>query len=129
MNLRLIAKGSCLLAVAALIALPHAPSRAASPPGSVVPGELLVGVRPESDGRLQAARLTTTFGAAVAVHPELHTYVYHVRPGVSLDAAIAQLKAMPGVLYAEPNHILHAAATPNDSLYASQWGPQKVQAD
>src|SRR5205823_1243403 len=84
----------------------------------------------ETDDGWQAARLTTNFGAAVSRHPQLHVYRYRLRQGVSVQAAITQLRKRRDVLYAEPNHILHAFATPNDTFYATkQYGPQKVQAD
>jgi thermitase len=43
---------------------------------------------------------------------------------ISRDAArlSTTLSALPGVKYAEPNYVLHATATPNDSLYSQEWG-------
>jgi subtilisin family serine protease len=40
----------------------------------------------------------------------------------SLKAALHGYKRDPGVLYAEPNYIVHALAQPNDPLFSQQWG-------
>ena len=48
---------------------------------------------------------------------------------VQSEAALASLRQRGDVVYAEPNHILTALSTPNDSSYASQWAPKKIQAD
>src|SRR6185295_16845609 len=42
--------------------------------------------------------------------------------------AIQALKAMPEVLYAEPNYIMHADNTPNDPQFASLYGLTKIGA-
>jgi subtilisin family serine protease len=42
---------------------------------------------------------------------------------------VSGLRGAPGVRYAEPNFILRAAdVSPDDPLWSSQWGPQKVDA-
>ncbi len=54
----------------------------------------------------------------------------HVRlpKGLSVAAALARYKQMPGVVSAQPNFFYTVAATPNDALYAQQYGPVKIQA-
>src|SRR5262245_46926331 len=50
---------------------------------------------------------------------------YRVEGGAAgVDRALAELKRMPGVLYAEPNVRVHVAAAPNDPYYSSSgsWG-------
>ncbi|HEV8429628.1 MAG TPA: S8 family serine peptidase [Pyrinomonadaceae bacterium] len=42
--------------------------------------------------------------------------------------AVGALKNEPDVLYAEPNYILHALATPNDTHFATQYGLSKIGA-
>lgn len=49
-------------------------------------------------------------------------------PGVSVGAAVADLERMDGVLYAEPDRILHQAATPDDPLLSYQWGLSAIRA-
>jgi subtilisin family serine protease len=41
--------------------------------------------------------------------------------GVTVDAAVAALRARDDVLYAEPNYLVHADAVPNDSRFGDQW--------
>ncbi|MCX5789870.1 MAG: S8 family serine peptidase [Elusimicrobia bacterium] len=41
--------------------------------------------------------------------------------GMTVAAGLSVLKAMPGVLAAEPNHAYRALKTPNDPLVGSQW--------
>src|SRR5579871_4528309 len=93
------------------------------------PGEILVGLRASDDRAEVAASLAQTIGPVAAHHVALHTYRMQLKSGLLLQNALAQLKARPEVLYAEPNYLVHSAATPNDTGYANQYGPQKVQAD
>src|SRR5438034_724746 len=85
MMTRRSALSMCLLAILAAGMLPSSRARAQAPPGEIVPGEVLVGVRAEADDRSEAARLTTNFGVAVASQPTLHAYRYLIRQGVSVQ--------------------------------------------
>ncbi|MFP4380136.1 MAG: S8 family serine peptidase [Candidatus Sumerlaeia bacterium] len=57
-----------------------------------------------------------------------HTYKYipadvvHLDGRLSLKATIAAYLQNPSVAYAEPNYILHAGATPDDSRFDELWG-------
>src|SRR5262245_11672055 len=42
--------------------------------------------------------------------------------GVSVNEAIDLYRKNPDVLYAEPNHIVHTTASPNDPSFGSLWG-------
>lgn len=44
----------------------------------------------------------------------------------SASALLKSLRARRDVLYAEPDHLLYAAALPNDPRFAEQWGLQNV---
>lgn len=46
--------------------------------------------------------------------------------GVSVEEAIRQYEAMPGVRYAEPNTKYELAVAPNDPRYLQQWGYDNV---
>jgi thermitase len=96
---------------------------------AVVPNEVLVGVRADQDDAQEAYRLNAAVGVAVGWQPELHTYRVHLQPGMTIGAAIARLRQRGDVVFAEPNHIYHVQATPNNPYYGNQWGPQKVQAN
>lgn len=115
-------------AILSLFLLP--PGRAGAEPGSeVMPGEVLVGIRPLSDNAATSQRLAATVGAEIGHQSQLHVRRLRLRPGMTIDAAVARLQQEADVLYAEPNHVYRISATPNDSRYANQYGPQKVQAD
>lgn len=45
-----------------------------------------------------------------------------LQSGVSVAEAIRAYEAMPGVLYAEPNHTRTLYGVPNDPLFPGQWG-------
>ncbi|MCA9772221.1 MAG: hypothetical protein KC466_07410, partial [Myxococcales bacterium] len=45
-----------------------------------------------------------------------------------VDGAVSALSASGGVEYAEPNYLLHASAIPNDPLYGSLYGMDKIDA-
>lgn len=42
-------------------------------------------------------------------------------PTASLSQTLSAYRANPDVLYAEPNYVLHALQTPNDSFFPSMW--------
>jgi thermitase len=55
--------------------------------------------------------------------------VVRLRPGRSVDAAIAAYARLPGVEYAEPNYIARTAlASPNDPSFGSQWNMTRIAA-
>jgi thermitase len=49
-------------------------------------------------------------------------------PGVSVGAAVADLERMDGVLYAEPDRVLHQTTTPDDPLLSLEWGLTAIRA-
>ena len=51
-----------------------------------------------------------------------------LRPGRTVDEAIAALRRNPNVLYAEPDFIVRKIATPNDPSYGSLWGMSNIKA-
>ena len=108
------------LLLAALLAALACGSRgpqAAVSPGSVAPGELLVGLRPGSPAALVPQSFQATEGFAAGSIGELGVLRVALRPGLSLAAAAAALARRPDVAYVEPNGIVSAAATPNDTSY------------
>jgi subtilisin family serine protease len=61
--------------------------------------------------------------------PEIQAYLVRLEER-DVSAKLYEAKAMPYAgLYVEPNYYVHAALTPNDPLWASQWGLPKVRAD
>ena len=95
----------------------------ASSQSEFVPGELLVGFR-------TGARLSVPAGRVMGSHRGLSAVRVKVDAGKSLDAAAAELRRNPDVLYVEPNYIRRTTAAPNDPYFQfSQYGPQKIKAD
>src|SRR5262249_37486452 len=41
---------------------------------------------------------------------------------IYVESAIQVLRALPSVLYAEPDYIVHALNTPNDQFFNQEWG-------
>ncbi len=119
------------LALAALVlALPWA--RAAGEPTlerDTVPGEIVVGYAPGAEFYSAPQVRIAGVGDNLGYHPTLHAFHVRLHPGVSIETALAQMRRQPGVLYAEPVHVLHALATPNDPSFGSQWAPTKIQAN
>src|ERR1041384_5770492 len=105
--------------------------RANNPNPEIVPGEVVVGVRAGLDAPAKWLGTASNVGTAAGYVRQLHVYRILLRPGLTIDAAITILKKRADVLYAEPNHVVHAVADPNDPYYVNgtQWGPQKVQAN
>jgi subtilisin family serine protease len=91
-----------------------------------VPGEVIVRYRSESIARNRTGRniLAARTGELLSVEVERRhsadvisgLRLVHVDPDNTLDA-IAALRSQPDVLYAEPNYIMRAAATPNDPRF------------
>ena len=95
---------------------------------SYVPNELLVQFAPGvADAATAAVRSLLSAG--------LKERIGRARPGdrgavelfslpdhVSAESAAARLRGHPAVTYAEPNHYVYPAVTPNDPSFDQQWG-------
>jgi len=111
---RAAAAGLALLALLGLAA--------ARPAGAeIAPGRVVVGFWDASAaGRFSAARAAALgLRAGLALGP-LTAQVVEVPAGTEADWA-ARLAREPGVRYAEPDALFHAALAPSDSLYSQQW--------
>jgi subtilisin family serine protease len=71
------------------------------------------------------ARADVERDATPAVHG---LEVVDPEPGVSVGAAVADLERMDGVLYAEPDRVVHQTTTPDDPLLSSEWGLTAIRA-
>jgi subtilisin family serine protease len=49
-----------------------------------------------------------------------------VQAGQTVATAIRELERDPSVAYAQPNHVYHAMAVPNDSAFGQLWGQSNV---
>lgn len=107
------------LVIAAITVCLFAAAQAASA-ANYVPGEVVVGYAPRQAPAF-AADVRRTMGvraaaAAVAPAPADGEQVLRVPRGMSVAQAIARLSRQPGIAYAVPNYIAHAAGSwiPND---------------
>lgn len=104
-----------LLAGAIVLAL--APAASATP--RAVPGQVVVRYAPDATAAQRAAA-DRAAGVQEALGAVRGTGARVVGVAGSVSAAVARLNASPGVLYAEPNYIYTALATPNDPQYGQQ---------
>lgn len=96
-------------------------------PGSV-PGRVLVRLRPSVNARTwtqrgRAGREERRFDSVPGLR------MIALAPGESADDAIDDLRRDPDVLYAEPDYLLEAFATPNDARFGDLWGLHNVGQD
>ena len=96
-----------------------------------VPGEILVRFRSESKSKgLGPQLLTEKTGRQIPLSIQAVSPAFEIVEGLRLakvnpadtSDAIEALRARPDVLYAEPNFIRRALATPNDPRYPQLWG-------
>ena len=114
----------------AFVSISPGSSHASSPVSSwagYVPGELIIGLGDVSSETLQTF-LDGWHAKIVGELPEIRAYLLRFQEP-SVSATLSEAKAHAGFGYMEPNYYVHAAFTPNDPLWASQWGLPKVRAD
>ena len=83
------------------------------------PGRVLVKYRSSAEGEKLPGALRHYRRSGVILH--------HVPAGHGVDKTLADLRADPAVLYAEPDYMLEALAVPNDPLYGKLWGMDKIE--
>ncbi len=114
----------------ALTSLAAPPAATAAPRPEVVPGEILVRLRPglalSADGRSSQRALGASLAAlgAQAARPiaaGAPVYRLRIAPGADPVAAAARLAADPAVAYAEPNYRRAVTRAPNDEIFPQQW--------
>jgi subtilisin family serine protease len=102
-----------------------------------VPGEALVRYQNETTAKLQETALSVLISQGRSFSVQIERFegsdlvdglrLAHVAPEDTLNA-IQALREQPGVLYAEPNYIMHADVTPNDPQFGSQYAWPKIGA-
>jgi thermitase len=102
---------------------------ASSPPGGgeFVPGEVLVKFKSGAPPAGVRAALSAQNARAAGQVPVLGVQRLTVPEGQEL-AVISALRHHPLVEYVEPNYIIHAILTPNDTYFSSQWGLTQIGA-
>jgi subtilisin family serine protease len=137
-----------LIAALSLIAsaAPAADAQGAAAPGGAPfrPGVVLVGFRPgvsvgeryaieRAAGAAAARHLGPSVRAASAraeaasgVHPRSLAPLELRVPAGEVLAVVRRLRGAPGVLYAEPDYLMHADAVPNDPSFGVQWADENT---
>jgi subtilisin family serine protease len=95
--------------------------------GGYVPGELIIGLGGQSNETLQRV-LDSWHAKIVGELPEIQASLVRLSE-TGFSATLSEMEAYAGFEYVEPNYYVHAALTPNDPLWSSQWGLPKVRAD
>ena len=117
---RIAAAAACLILVGLA-----APGQAAA---EAVPGELLVRFERGVGG---ADRADARADHDVTLKKQTRVsglQLVKAEPGQTVGEAVLELEGDSRVAYAEPNTIVRAASTPNDPLYGTLWGLEKIKA-
>jgi subtilisin family serine protease len=67
-------------------------------------------------------------GRARALAANLNLHLVDTPPGLSVAETARRYRTNPNVLYAEPDYLVTALATPTDPLWAQQWDMTKISA-
>jgi subtilisin family serine protease len=90
--------------------------------GEYVPHEAIVKFRNDpSTTELQIAAIGVEARSFQPLSIE-NTYIAKLEQGTPVDDAVGELNGRADVVYAEPNYIYRAAATPNDPKQSGLWG-------
>lgn len=93
----------------------------AAPRSSFVANHLIVVFKPDADEQ-KKDNLANEHGDEVLSRLDgIGGRLVKIRGNRSLEQAIREYRSADQVLFAEPNYILHAVVTPNDTLYGTQW--------
>ncbi len=98
------------------------------PGQTAIAGDLLVGLEPGVNDRAFRRQIGPV-GQVMGRSAPLNAYRIRLNAGVSDALALQWLRHQAGIVYAENNHRIQIAATPNDASFAAQYGPRKVKAD
>ena len=110
------------LALAGFASAAGAPAPTSAPRPEYVPGELIVRFEAGS-GPTRRAEILRQNGARRKRTLRLPgAEVVSVARGKSVEAAVRELEAQPGVAFAEPNYIYRPTAMPNDPRFGALWG-------
>ena len=123
--MRLHAQRLCWLVVMLLAALPLC--RAADEPAA----RFIVRLRASAAGMQDVAALAARQGLITSearpIGAGMHLLRVRAAHGEPATTLLAQLRADPGVEFAEPDGRRHALAMPDDTLFAAQWYLQDAQ--
>ncbi|UCD36338.1 MAG: S8 family serine peptidase, partial [Nitrospiraceae bacterium] len=87
-----------------------------------VPGEILIKYRSSSPKARAAFRTARHLSPGNSGLEKVRIARIRLPETMGVAEALEQYRQDPDVEYAEPNYILHAAATPNDGSFTELWG-------
>ena len=91
-----------------------------------VPGEVLVKFKAGTSAGAVAAADRAAGAQPIRTFATIGVRHVGLREGVAVPAALRAYQQDPNVLYAEPNYIVYADATPNDPYFYRQWGLHNI---
>ena len=96
----------------------------ALPPAQAAPGQVLIRYNTALSAQSIQPAIATLASRVTAIGHSGYSLV-ELKPGFeSIDAAMARLRALPGVAAVQPNYIYHATALTNDPQIGQQWALQ-----
>lgn len=105
-----------------------ATSSFAGSPVQYVTGEILVGFKPGTYMAAKKAAVAKIAGTVAMEIPEINVQEVRIPTSLTAAQAIAKIKTMPGVLYAEQNAKKQKTFVPNDPQYNGQYHLPKIHA-
>jgi subtilisin family serine protease len=98
--------------------------------GQFVAGEIIVKFRPATTAVQRNAIVTGRAAGLIRRFEALGVNHIRLRAGQSVETAVAEFRALPEVVFAQPNYIRRMAVNPNDPWWQIGfiWGPVKIQA-
>ena len=95
--------------------------------GEAIPGEVIVGFKGAITGSAAQESLITRHGGEILdEEPALNCVLVRAK---DVHTFIRNIMREEMVDYAEPNYIVRATYTPNDTYYSYQWGIPAIKAD
>ena len=98
------------------------------PGHTTLAGDLLIGLEDGANDRAFQDQIGH-LGQITGHSSPLRTYRVRLNAGMDDALALQWLRHQTGVAYAENNHRVQIASTPNDASYAAQYAPSRIKAD
>ncbi len=99
------------------------PARDGSPQAEYIDGQVLVRFSAGLSPRRRAAILGERYGIERVVVRRLDLFLVQILDEGTVEAAVAELEALDGVVYVTPDHVVTNRDTfPNDPLFNQQYG-------
>src|SRR4051812_14845893 len=116
---------ACFTALGALVSLGAAPGLANDDASDVVPGQLVVGFKPDATDKQQRKAVQKAGGRIEEDLDSIDGALVSVDPDET-DQAADELSRQRVVDYVEPNYVLQAHRLANDRFFGEQWGIRNV---